>query len=533
MLKKIFTSIFILALSITGLAGNTATALAVGPTCPQLSVGDEIKVNETNKPAIYVLDKDMHPRYFADGDIYKTYKETYKDFKLIDQRCLESLGTPGGYPSSINYRPGSQVVRSPFDDKLYVVLPGNALAPITESVAKQLYGSNYKVVTINPNQWSQYVCKKSEQVTKAHPGMVITTDPPGGLRSNFYIDSVNKIHPLTFEGMRDNFLLDKYVYYVSDNLVEGLVAAETITGPVAYLTDRTQSSVACDGTSAEKDMVPPVVTISNPTSLLVKDTVNFTATATDNVGVKKVEFLVNDKVIGSDDSAPYAINWDTKNFSNEGVTLYAKAYDAYNVTISPGVMVKIDNSTTTVQNGLRIEPAALDGVTGKDVFVVKSASAQAVYAFKVTSEKEAVKLTRLILTANGLGVDTLTTRLFYKKGENGELKFVTTMVPQKCPDCSYDVANQTNLLPDVLERNVPVYLYVKIDVPDQPVSFAKMHIELKVDSVEARSVENNSLVKSVSQSIPGQDFFLTPWHVIMTAVKPEEGQLVADSLQDG
>jgi hypothetical protein len=238
--------------------------------------------------------------------------------------------------------------------------------------------------------------------------MVITTDPPGGLRSNFYIDSVNKIHPLTFEGMRDNFLLDKYVYYVSDNLVEGLVAAETITGPVAYLTDRTQSSVACDGTSAEKDMVPPVVTISNPTSLLVKDTVNFTATATDNVGVKKVEFLVNDKVIGSDDSAPYAINWDTKNFSNEGVTLYAKAYDAYNVTISPGVMVKIDNSTTTVQNGLRIEPAALDGVTGKDVFVVKSASAQAVYAFKVTSEKEAVKLTRLILTANGLGVDTLT-----------------------------------------------------------------------------------------------------------------------------
>jgi hypothetical protein len=150
---KFFTKLLISTFFVTGLLvyGSTTHA-APGPTCPALAVGDEIKVNEISKTAIYVLDRNLKPRYFYSGYEYKTYKNDYTNFKLIDQQCLDSLGVPGGYPSAINYRPGSLVVKGPSGNQLYVIQPGNTVAPISDSVAKQLYGTNYKVTTIAPRE---------------------------------------------------------------------------------------------------------------------------------------------------------------------------------------------------------------------------------------------------------------------------------------------------------------------------------------------------------------------------------------------
>ncbi|MDX9913610.1 MAG: Ig-like domain-containing protein, partial [Candidatus Moranbacteria bacterium] len=61
----------------------------------------------------------------------------------------------------------------------------------------------------------------------------------------------------------------------------------------------------------DPDEVIPSVSISAPTenTIVSGDSVVIAATASDNIGVVKVEFYANDALIGSDSSAPYSINW--------------------------------------------------------------------------------------------------------------------------------------------------------------------------------------------------------------------------------
>jgi hypothetical protein len=332
----------------------STTHAAPGPTCPALAVGDEIKVNEISKTAIYVLDRNLKPRYFYSGYEYKTYKNDYTNFKLIDQQCLDSLGVPGGYPSAINYRPGFGVVRGP-DNKLYVLEPGNAVRVISANMAKQIYGPNYKVTTIAPREWGQYICKKTPEITEVqsyHSGMTIkTVSQPNKV---YYVDAQKKLREVASQAMAANFILPQYVYTVADAAVQGASQGELITGPIPELTDRTQSSIGCDGGTTPPppqngDTTLPTVTISSPTlNQTLKDTVTVLAEARDNVGVTRVDLLINGETKGNfinNGGATWQTSWDTKTTANsDKVNLQAKAYDAAgNSNLSPTMMVKVDN----------------------------------------------------------------------------------------------------------------------------------------------------------------------------------------------
>ena len=50
--------------------------------------------------------------------------------------------------------------------------------------------------------------------------------------------------------------------------------------------------------------------------------------ATDNVGVTKVELRVNGATVATDTMAPYSFSWDSKTVANGMATLTAVAYDA-------------------------------------------------------------------------------------------------------------------------------------------------------------------------------------------------------------
>ncbi len=91
------------------------------------------------------------------------------------------------------------------------------------------------------------------------------------------------------------------------------------------------------------DLVAPTVTITSPaSSSSVNGTVNITATATDNVGVKSVSFTVNNGTAISDAIAPYASSY---NFVNDGsYTITARAVDAAGNTGTHSIVV----SKTTV-----------------------------------------------------------------------------------------------------------------------------------------------------------------------------------------
>ncbi len=73
--------------------------------------------------------------------------------------------------------------------------------------------------------------------------------------------------------------------------------------------------------SAPIDKTPPVVNITkvtgalmiNPTNGFIKgDRAEVLATATDNVGVKKVDFYIDTGIIGSTTTSPYYAVWNTK-----------------------------------------------------------------------------------------------------------------------------------------------------------------------------------------------------------------------------
>ena len=73
---------------------------------------------------------------------------------------------------------------------------------------------------------------------------------------------------------------------------------------------------------------------------------NVTVGATDNVGVSKVEWYLNNTLMGSSASASASFAWNTTTYANGSYTLQTKAYDAAgNVGSSAMVSVTVQNST--------------------------------------------------------------------------------------------------------------------------------------------------------------------------------------------
>lgn len=95
------------------------------------------------------------------------------------------------------------------------------------------------------------------------------------------------------------------------------------------------------------DTQAPTVSITAPLNgATVSGTVSVTATASDNVGVTKVEFYLDGVLQSTDTTSPYSWSWDTTSATNASHSLTAKAYDAaLNVGTSTTVTVTVNNST--------------------------------------------------------------------------------------------------------------------------------------------------------------------------------------------
>lgn len=91
------------------------------------------------------------------------------------------------------------------------------------------------------------------------------------------------------------------------------------------------------------DTTLPTVSITSPTdgaTVSKGGTVTVSASATDNVSVTKVEFLVNGKLTCTDSSQPYSCNWRIPGKANTSYIITAKAYDAANNSSSSSISVK-------------------------------------------------------------------------------------------------------------------------------------------------------------------------------------------------
>ncbi|MBS1767701.1 MAG: M4 family metallopeptidase [Acidobacteria bacterium] len=101
-------------------------------------------------------------------------------------------------------------------------------------------------------------------------------------------------------------------------------------------------------------------------------TITLSATASDNVGVTKVEFYVDGTLKGTDTSSPYSMTLDSTTLSNGSHSLVAKAYDAAgNVGSSSAVSFTVSNST----GGDTTAPTATASESGTSGTITLSATA--------------------------------------------------------------------------------------------------------------------------------------------------------------
>jgi hypothetical protein len=100
---------------------------------------------------------------------------------------------------------------------------------------------------------------------------------------------------------------------------------------------------------ALSDSTAPSVQISTPAAgSTVSGTVSVNVTATDDVGVSRVDLLVDRTMVGSLSASPWRFSWNSTSVSNGQHTLQAVAYDASgNAAASPSVAVTVSNTSTT------------------------------------------------------------------------------------------------------------------------------------------------------------------------------------------
>ncbi|NHJ86963.1 MAG: hypothetical protein FK734_15985, partial [Asgard group archaeon] len=100
-------------------------------------------------------------------------------------------------------------------------------------------------------------------------------------------------------------------------------------------------------TEETSDTTPPSVSITAPTNgATVSDSITISASASDNVGVDHVTFLIDGSTIATDSSSPYQTTYDTNSLTDGSHTITAVAYDAAGNTAQASVTVTVDNGGT-------------------------------------------------------------------------------------------------------------------------------------------------------------------------------------------
>ncbi len=121
----------------------------------------------------------------------------------------------------------------------------------------------------------------------------------------------------------------------------------------AYVTmntgDRIWSAPIWINQGGTPDTTPPTTSITAPPNgATVSGTTTVTASASDNVGVTRVEFYLDNVLQSTSTASPYQWSWNTTTSANGSHNLSSKAYDAAgNIGTSTTVTVTVSNVADT------------------------------------------------------------------------------------------------------------------------------------------------------------------------------------------
>ena len=162
---------------------------------------------------------------------------------------------------------------------------------------------------------------------------------------------------------------------------------------------------------------PPTVSLTAPTNnSVVSGNVTINATASDDIGVTRVEFKLDGAtLIGSDSTAPYSINWDTTTTSSGSHSLTAEAFDISSSTVFT-INVTVDNEPPSTPSGLTATALSSSRI---DISWNASTDNVAVTAYEVY--RNSVLIATIATTSySDIGLDASTSYSYFVKAKDNE-----------------------------------------------------------------------------------------------------------------
>jgi hypothetical protein len=178
-----------------------------------------------------------------------------------------------------------------------VVTPPD-ITPPTVSIASPTGGNVSGVITISANA--------SDNVGVTHVDLMVNGQSAGSATSAPYQFSWNSTAVANGAAQ-----LKAVAYDAAGNLAQSAIVTVSVANG-----------------QTPPDATPPTIPVFLPGGGTVTGLVTLTATASDNVGVSRVDFYANGGLVGSDTSAPYQVTWDSRKVTDGAAILMAVAFDA-------------------------------------------------------------------------------------------------------------------------------------------------------------------------------------------------------------
>jgi subtilisin family serine protease len=286
---------------------------------------------------------------------------------IIDGAVPTAHITAPAYNPDARYRGVLQISASASDDvgvervEFYVgggqLIGTDSSAPYETSwdsraVADGSYSITCKAYDLAGNVNSSY-CGIVVKTDNTLPDAALTSPTPGTLVQGIVSleatasDNVGVTQVLFYDGTRSIGFDNSAPYAMSWD-------TRSVSSGTHTLTVRAYDRAGNERISAEVavtvDNTPPVTAISAPAqNALVRGTVPVNATASDDVGVERVEFYAGTTLLGTATTAPYEVSWDTTAWADGSVSLTTRAYDRVgNVAQSSIRTVSVDNTGPAV-----------------------------------------------------------------------------------------------------------------------------------------------------------------------------------------
>lgn len=235
---------------------------------------------------------------------------------------------------------GAEVTSSPFSVLWNTATALNALHTLTararDTSGNQATSSPVSITVFNPPKLVIQQPAQNASIASTTVNIVYTGqgDTSGVDSVIFQLDANPAVLDQTFNGSFQLTNVAPGSHTLSGYLVHmGMKIAGSDATPISF-------------TTVSPDTTPPTVSITNPSAnSTVSGTVTVTASASDNVGVVGVQFMLDGANLGAEVStSPYSVVWDTTGVANGSHTIVAKARDAAaNVGTSSPVVVTVSN----------------------------------------------------------------------------------------------------------------------------------------------------------------------------------------------